>query len=108
MPLSWQEKTENTEWAYFYANPLSSLCLSLFKAPLEFHDMKRASLMPFISRILEKKPLLKAEDLQKEGIPKGPSLGILLKEGERISINALSENKKEIIERLKNHSLWPN
>ena len=107
MPLLWQEKIENIEWAYFYSNPLSTLCISLFKAPIDFHDKKRSSLMPFISRILEKKPLLKAEDLQKEGISPGPSLGILLKEGEKLSTNDLLEDKTEVIKRLKSHPLWP-
>lgn len=107
MPISWQEKTENLEWAHFYSNPLSSLCIRLLKAPEDFHEKKRESLMSFISRILEKRPLLKAEDLQKEGVKPGPSLGILLKEGERLSTNALLEDKNEVIERLKNHPLWP-
>lgn len=106
-PLDWQENIENIEWAYFYSNPLSSLCLSLLSSHLEFHEIKRELLMPFISRILEKRPLLKAEDLQKEGICNGPVLGILLKEGERLSINALLEDKNEVIRQLKQNSLWP-
>ncbi len=104
MPLLWQEKVENLEWAYFYANPLSAVLLDLFHLS---HKEKIDILSPYIIRLQEKKPVIVADDLLKEGIPPGKTLGILLKEAEKISINTLTEDKQKILDTLKKGALWP-
>ena len=102
MPLSWQEALEHAEWASFYAHPLSSICLTMLKAPA-FHVHRHELLLPFIKRIQNKDPLIKAKDLN---IPPSPKLGLLLKEAERLSINALSQDKDKILSSLKKSPLW--
>ncbi len=104
MPSPWQKEIENVEWAHFYANSLSALILSLFNV---CHKEKIEELFPYILRIQEKRPLIKANDLLEEGITPSPKMGQLLKEAERISINTLSEDKKEILSLLKKQPLWP-
>jgi poly(A) polymerase len=107
MPLEWQKKLENIEWAYFYAHPSSFLSLEICKVQKEessfllFHQEKRAHLSHFIERIQKKDPLIKAADLQKEGVLPGVQMGKLLKEAEKISINEEIEDKIEILQRLK-------
>ena len=102
MPPSWQENLENAELAEFYAHPLSDLCLFLLKAP-SFHSKRKEILAPYIKRIQNKDPLIKAKDLD---IPPSPKLGLLLKEAERISINALTQDKQKVLSALKKNSLW--
>ena len=110
MPLSWQSALENIEWAYFYSHSSSFLafdiCLSqkndLEKKELtEFHQKKKESLLPYILRIQDKKPLITASDLKQEGFLPGVQMGELLKEAERISINEQIEDKEVLIKRLK-------
>lgn len=115
MPLSWQQDLEKAEWARFYANPHSPICLAIYAArlPLEEkesftkrHKERSAQLEKAISRIREQKPLITASILMAEGINPGVQMGKLLKEAERYSINTSSEDPKEIIHFLKNSPLW--
>lgn len=106
MPLSWQENLEDSEWAHFYAHPLSSLFLDLYQSP-SFHQRKRQELAPYIQRIQEKRPLLTASDLLQEGLLPGPSLGSLLKEAEKLGINCRLTNKQDLLQIVKKSPLWP-
>lgn len=106
MPLSWQEGLSNFEWAEFYAHPLSSLFLILYKAA-PFHTQKKEELSSYILRLQEKRPLLTAADLLQEGILPSPILGLLLKEAEKLSINLNLTDKSTLLTALKNNPLWP-
>lgn len=106
MPLSWQEGLSDFEWAKFYAHPLSSILLKVYEAP-PFHTQKKEDLSPYILRLQEKKPLLTAKDLIKEGIVPSPTLGLLLKEAEKLSVNLKLNDKKLLTLALKKNSFWP-
>ncbi len=60
-----------------------------------------------IDRVKKNNPVINGDDLKKEGIPPGKSLGMLLKEAEKISFNEGIFEPVLIIERLKKSSLWP-
>ena len=116
MPLAWQKKLEKFEWAEFYANPHSELCLNIQAARypekeralfLEEHLGNIQFMQPAILRLRAQTPLVRAQQLIAEGIPPGKRMGLLLKEGERISVNDGIENPAEIISRLKKTPLWP-
>jgi hypothetical protein len=71
------------------------------------HEKRKNSLKLFIERIENKNPVLKSSHLIKAGISKGPNMGVLLKEGEKISINEKIENPDEIILKLEKTNIWP-
>lgn len=115
MPADWQQKLEPIEWAHFYARPYSPLCVTIFLAHVseeekalfkKQHEERMEQLAPFIKRIQERRPVVKAEHLQKEGISSGVAMGKLLKEAERISVNTPSEDPAEVICLLRKSSLW--
>lgn len=108
MPLDWQASIESVEWAHFYAHPSSSLALGIANfeqadsyAFLQFHEKKQKALSLHIQRIQTKNPLIRAEDLLKEGISPGIQMGKLLKEAERISINEDLHDKSIVLIKLK-------
>lgn len=107
---------ESVSWAHFYAHPYSSLALTIAAAkiaserrPAFFaeHKLQQQTLEPHIKRILERRPLVSAADLQKEGIPPGVILGQLLRLAEKISINEDLQTVQEVVTRLKQTALWP-
>jgi poly(A) polymerase len=115
MPAEWLEKLERIEWAHFYANPHVELALCIQAAHLpkegknqffEEHLMRRRHLESAITRITTQRPLINAEYLMQEGITPGKTMGLLLKEAERISVNAGLEDPAQIIEMLKKSPLW--
>jgi poly(A) polymerase len=115
MPSEWLDKLEPIEWAQFYASPHSQTGLTIYAAhlPLEQrahffseHQKRKKLLEKAILRIQAKTPIVRADHLLKEGIPPGKKMGQLLKEAERISVNQGMENHLEIIQLLKNSSLW--
>jgi len=59
-----------------------------------------------VQRIRAGTPVVRADHLMKEGIAPGKKMGTLLKEAERISVNAGIDNSGAIIDLLKNSSLW--
>jgi poly(A) polymerase len=108
MPLSWQTRLAPVEWARFYAHPSSSLALEIANCSQEdphlfwqFHKEKQEELSGHIRRIQTKKPLVRAADLLKAGVPPGIQMGKLLKEAETISINENIEDKILILKKLK-------
>lgn len=103
-------------WAYLYANPHFTVgcAITLARLPKEeaahlqsFHQKAQAKLSWAIDRIRNKDPLVKSHHLLKEGISPGITMGLLLKEGEKISINQGLQNPQEVIGKLKTTHLWP-
>ena len=115
MPEEWLAKLEKIEWAHFYANEYSQVCLEIIAAHLplekrhsflEGHKRRRQVLEQAILRIQSQSPLVRADHLVKHGITPGKKMGLLLKEAERISVNEEIEDREAIIQLLKNSSLW--
>lgn len=113
IPKDWQ--IELFEWAHFYANPQSPICLQIFEACLpnkerkeflSFHKQKYQLLKKTIERIQKKQPLITSALLKREGVVPGKQMGLLLQEAEKISINQQIEDPKEIVLQLKNSSIW--
>ncbi len=107
MPFDWQVCLERFEWAHFYAHPFSDLALKIHSLSqkdlsifLRFHTEKKDLLSLHILRIQTKNPLVRAEDLQKQGISPGVQMGKLLKEAEKISINEDIHDKSLVINML--------
>jgi poly(A) polymerase len=108
-------EVEDVEWAKFYADTRSTVIIGILAARkpihlrLEFktdHQERIERLWPFVERIQNRDPIVKATDLMKLGISPGIQMGKLLKEGERISINKNITVKAEIIDLLKESSYW--
>jgi poly(A) polymerase len=115
MPKEWLDKLELLEWAQFYANPHSQLCLEIVAARLppqkrdaflQEHAKRRQPLEQAILRIQSQSPIVRAEHLMKEGIFPGKKMGLLLKEAERISINEGIGDRESLISLLKQSPLW--
>ncbi len=115
MPDKWLEKLEPIEWAKFYACQQSDACLKIYAAHLhkeecekflEKHHRERQLLEQAILRIQSQSPIVRAEDLMKEGIQPGPKMGELLKEAERISVNQGLEDRNAILDILKKSQRW--
>ena len=104
-----KKDSENLDWAYFYANPFAHSCLGIMAAHLDIekrpafialHEKKRAELQNFITRILERKPVVSSSHLIEIGIQPGKKMGDLLAEAEKISINEMLEDPKAVLEKL--------
>ncbi|MBS0607304.1 MAG: CCA tRNA nucleotidyltransferase [Verrucomicrobia bacterium] len=117
MPEEWLQNLEKIEWAQYYANPSSYLCIQIFSAHLpeekgeafvQMHYQRMQELLPFIHRIRSQTPVVKSEHLMQNGVQPGKKMGALLKEAERISVNLGIEDPVRIIDLLKNSSLWHN
>ena len=103
-------KVRPSEWAHFYAHPLSSLTLEIFALHLpsdrkesflkEQQKRKRELHLP-IEKIQKGIPFLTSEDLRQKGVPNGPEMGRLLKEGEEIAINQGLDSPSEILKQLR-------
>ena len=115
MPDKWLSKLEPIEWARFYAQPESEICIKIFSSHLfpeerekflENHIRHRQLLEQAVLRIQSQTPLVRAEDLMREGIRPGALMGDLLREAERIAVNQNLEDRKIIISYLKKSSVW--
>ncbi|MGR3912163.1 MAG: CCA tRNA nucleotidyltransferase [Candidatus Rhabdochlamydia sp.] len=98
---------EEVDWAHFYADPRSSLILSIISEKIDpkhkddffkRHANHQKTLSTCIRRIQDKNPLVKACDLKVKGISPGPEMGRLLKDAERIACNQLINDKDAIID----------
>ncbi len=102
------------DWAVFFSDDYaetsfeiillhlpSSQKESLLKDKKEIKKIK-----PSIARMKEKKTIIKAIDLVKQGIAPGVQMGKLLKEAEKIAINNELINKEEILKELKRSPTW--
>lgn len=105
-----------SEWAYFYANAFAPVAIQIVSAHLEqplrhpflvIHEERIAFLNRSLERIGRHDPLVKSSDLLQEGIQPGKTMGILLKEADRISIDEQIHDRSELIQRLKDLPLWP-
>lgn len=107
---------ERIEWAYFYANAFAPVSLQIISAHFEPH--KRAAFLreheeemqlleKSIERIHKHDPIVKSDDLIEAGIKPGVTMGLLLREADRIAINEQLHEPAPIIERLKELSIWP-
>ena len=115
MPKDWLDQMELVEWAHFYANPQSQICLQIFEASLpskerekfsSFHEQKQQLLKKSIERIQKKQPLVTAALLKTKGVVPGKQMGLLLQEAEKISINQQIEDPEKIFLQLTNSSIW--
>jgi poly(A) polymerase len=108
------QESSYLDMAHFYASSFSSLCLDLYIAHLqdkqsfiEKQEKIQKLLQPYIERLQKKIPFIESKDLAEKGIPNGKQMGLLLKEGEKIAINQLILDKKDILEKLQKSPLWP-
>lgn len=115
MPEDVLKRIELIEWAQFFASAHSGIVLNIAAAHfpldkreafLDKHFKLRQRLEQPILRIQSQSPIVRAEDLKKEGILPGVKMGKLLKEAERISVNHNIESREEILKQLKASSLW--
>lgn len=111
MPKEWIQKLEKIEWAQFYADPHSEICLQMVAAQggqvhLEEHQKRRNELSDAIQRVRSKNYYITADDLMKEGIPPGRKMGQLIKEAMRIAVNHDLKDKMLILQKLKSDPLW--
>ncbi len=115
MPTDWQNKLELIEWAQFYANPSTNLCIEIFAAHypkekkehfLQEHRARQLRLKKVIERLTTNQPVVRAEHLIQAGIAPGKKMGTLLKEAERIAVNDSLDDPHLVIAKLKASSLW--
>lgn len=114
-----QESSHNAQkhdWAVFYANQYSDLCFNILTARYsqekkskvtQEHLQRKEKLLPHIQRMIHKKPLITSTILMDHGIKPGKTMGSLLKEAERLAINYDLHSSDEILNLLKESSLWP-
>lgn len=111
-----ENQVELAEWAHFYANSYSELCVDVFLAghnpeekeqSLHQHRHRKHLLSHDINRIVQKTPLVTAANLQAQGISPGKSMGILLREAEKIAINQRHQHYEDVIRALKSTPEWP-
>ncbi|MCY3975212.1 MAG: CCA tRNA nucleotidyltransferase [Simkaniaceae bacterium] len=100
---------EPYDLARCYADHRASLCLHICAARLPpekrdpflaRHTAMQRTLEEPVRRLEKKKPYLTATDLKRVGIPEGEEMGRLLREGEKIAINARIYDPKEIMKSL--------
>lgn len=105
-----------SDWVHLYAEEHGELCLQVIAARfprgqriafLKMHHQKREMFYPHIERIHERNPLISAALLKEEGIPQGPLMGQLLKEGERLTILHDFKTPQQAFKKLKKSPLWP-
>ena len=115
--LQMRDDLEKIEWAQFYANAHSSLSIQIASAHLspekrghflQTHAERFQSLEKAVRRIQTQSPVVRADQLIKQGISPGKKMGMLLKEAERISVNQSIEDPDAIIQFLKKSTLWNN
>lgn len=102
-------------WAYFYADPRSEMVLEIFSCKIPIGEKPafmqkqrehREKLSFAIERLQNKDPLVKAVDLKLCGINEGTTMGTLLREAERLSIQRGILDKEEVLGILKKSPLW--
>jgi poly(A) polymerase len=105
-------KAEDHLWADFFTHEEADMLLEVLgcinkKIILKTYLGKKEHLKKFILRLQRKDPVVKADHLEKHGISPGRTMGLLLKEASKISINESLEHAAPIIDRLKKSPLWP-
>ena len=99
-----------------YAHPHSETCLETYAARLApeereafllKHQGQRWKLGTHIKRVEQRDPLVSSFDLRDEEIAPGKEMGILLREAERLAIIEDLDSTEEVLDLLKQSSLWP-
>lgn len=116
-----QENNNNSpspyQWAHFYADPRSCLCLEVYAATLPLtesqdfihkHHQRKDCLKVHIDKIIQKAPLITSKHLLAAGIQPGALMGRLMKEGEKIAINCNYSDPQAVLKILQESSAWPN
>lgn len=107
---------ENVDWAYLYAHAFCPIALQIIASHLDSahekmflkeHAERMNSLSQAIDRIHRHTPVVTSSDLKQAGIQPGKQMGALLKEAERISINKHIYEPAQVIDHLRQTSLWP-
>lgn len=115
MPSDWLAALEDYEWVKWYAHPLAEqglLFTAAYIAPQEqqafmnAHTQRQRRLHRFIERMQSKNPVVRAEHLIKEGVAPSKTMGLLLQEAERVSINHHLQDPERVIALLKHSALW--
>lgn len=108
-------KNSDYENASFYAHPYAQTSLEIYAAHLPENEKKmfltqhqnlQDRLKAHTDRLKQKKALLTAEHLKKEGILPGKNMGALLKEAEKLSINQNLSSSEMVLEALKQSKAW--
>jgi poly(A) polymerase len=112
-----RESIELSTWAHFYANPWAEVSLQIIAAHLDEqqrivffagHEKRKLELHRPIQRIQTHAPLVTSKDLIDLRVAPGKTMGILLREAERIAINEQIDDKKRVLDLLRQHPIWPN
>lgn len=104
---------EDVSWAHFYAHKDDHLCLDILSLRykdssfMDEHQQRKNRLQSHIERIITKNPVVKAKDLLDRGVKPGKTMGLLLKEAERISVNNNILDAESVIRILQKSFLWP-
>lgn len=102
------QKFDDHQRAHIYAKPFAKECLEhiqVMESPatwVEEHAEKFQELQDFAKRIQEKNPVVKAKHLLDRGVPPGKSMGDLLQQAEKISINEKITNPEIILGKIFN------
>ncbi|MBS0584849.1 MAG: CCA tRNA nucleotidyltransferase [Verrucomicrobia bacterium] len=97
---------DDYDWVKLYALPNSSICLAIESLHKEdptykkVHLERMERLSPAIERRKNRKTLLTSEHLRAHGVPSGKALGLLLEEGERLSVNENIKEPEAVLKRL--------
>lgn len=112
--LGEQKAISPAQWVHFYADAFADLTLEILACHedrkelfLQNHEKRKKLLKKRVERIRKKDPIIRAKDLEKEGIPEGPTMGLLLKEAEKIFLEEDLWDPFSLIEKLKKGPLWP-
>lgn len=104
------------QFACFHASPYAPSCIKAFGELLSeteknhffnTHTHMQTKLAPAIQRLQSGPPYLTAHELKKHGIPPGKTLGLLLKEAEKIAINDNVSSPTQLLLHLQRSPLWP-
>lgn len=112
--LAFDEKTRKWQWADYLAHPQSSLLIQVLaalrgdrEAFLKRMALLRRELSFYIELLQQKKMLVTAALLHREGIEKGPLMGKLLKEAQHLAIEQSLKTPEDTLRALKKSALWP-
>jgi poly(A) polymerase len=110
------EKASDYDWACFFANNFSELVLQILAIHISADkrkdflldcEKKQKDLQLYIDRIKNKDPIVKSKHLQLHNIQQDKSMGLLLKEAQKISVNEKILDAENIIKILKKGKNWP-
>ncbi len=101
----------DSDWVPFYAHPQAAVVFQAVCArggghQWEIHQERMDRLKEHIERVVQKKPVVSAKLLQKEGIAPGKQMGDLIKEAERLAITHNLHEPKEVLSLLKQSPKW--